>query len=269
MTFWMNDKHQNFLIAVPRAFGMLEKLHEGHPNMIRFEIHLFKQEAPIHEQCALFHDVSGVLVPVTEESEIQRHVRNGTTMFRICRKVSSAILFRVVQLEESTPFEFSGDIEVLKNALRSILRALEFIHEKRIIFRELNPEAIRVTPDGSVKLSFNFSERSSNFTDLSYSQLVMSPERIEGFEYGSPSDIWELGMTLVILLGNNRPWHDDTHEDNSPFAILERIAGNEFPLPTLPDKFPVELQTLVSECLNRDPTKRPSATKLREHSFLV
>lgn len=99
----------------------------------------------------------------------------------------------------------------------------------------------------------------------------MSPERIQGLNYGVKSDIWSIGLMLIELASGKSIWtDDDNNNDDLPSGpegildLLQRIV-NETP-PTLSNKinpitgqkYDAKLCQLIDACLVKDDSSRKS-----------
>ncbi|BEI79602.1 hypothetical protein CcaverHIS002_0101310 [Cutaneotrichosporon cavernicola] len=89
----------------------------------------------------------------------------------------------------------------------------------------------------------------------------MSPEVILGRPYDAKADIWSLGVTLIELASGSPPM------SGKPSDILSATATGKA-RPTLGPGFSKHMRDFVDVCLQQDPTKRPTASKLGEHSWL-
>ena len=92
----------------------------------------------------------------------------------------------------------------------------------------------------------------------------MAPEVIRQTGYGSPADIWSVGCTVVEMATENPPWAGlSTH-----VAAMWAIAQAREP-PAYPPWLSADAVDFLNLCFNRDPSKRPTAAQLIEHSFVV
>ena len=90
-----------------------------------------------------------------------------------------------------------------------ILRAVDFIHRRNIMHRNIKPDNLLVSRSGVVKLADFGSACASNHTAVPLSRaagtmwfgtpemLVMDPE------YNKPVDVWAVGCTLVFMATGN------------------------------------------------------------------
>jgi serine/threonine protein kinase len=84
--------------------------------------------------------------------------------------------------------------------------------------------------------------------------------------YDTAADIWSFGITILELAQGHAPM-----ARLAPLKVL--VNTIKYPPPELPPDssgkhFSKALREMASLCLNKDPTKRPTASKLLEHRFL-
>jgi serine/threonine-protein kinase len=109
----------------------------------------------------------------------------------------------------------TGDLRnQLKIALQAA-RALNFIHENRIIHRDVKPENLHINAAGLVKLmDFGIAK----VEDLSRTQpgyalgtpYYMSPEAVRGEKLSCQTDVYAYGILLFELLTTRKPFTADT-----------------------------------------------------------
>jgi serine/threonine protein kinase len=91
----------------------------------------------------------------------------------------------------------------------------------------------------------------------------MAPERIDGREYGYPSDIWSFGLSLLTIALGKLPI--DTQ--GGYWTILHSIRDAD--PPKVPNTFSTEFQDFINKCLQKDPNQRLTALELLQHPFLL
>jgi serine/threonine protein kinase len=90
---------------------------------------------------------------------------------------------------------------------------------------------------------------------------LLAPETIMHFAYSCKSDIWQLGCILYSLLSATHPF--------SPSRVDRILKGQYFPMEGEAWRgVSEEAKGVVAWMLQTDPTLRPSATDLLQHSWL-
>jgi serine/threonine protein kinase len=92
----------------------------------------------------------------------------------------------------------------------------------------------------------------------------MAPELIRGQEYDAKVDIWSLGITAIEMAEGEPPLLNEP-----PLRALLLITTNK--APTLNNKrvkWSQEFNHFISQCLQIQPDRRPSAEQLLLHPFI-
>lgn len=183
-------------------------------------------------------------------------------------------------------------IYVLKKLAFAILSGLTYLYTAhRIIHRDIKPSNVLMTHKGEFKLcDFGVSRELTNSLAMADTfvgtSTYMSPERIQGLNYGVKSDVWSMGLMLIELASGSPVWSDETNDTPTSFMgggpegildLLQRIV-NETP-PSLSDKQPPsasepydsELCTFIDSCLikNDSVRKSPWDLLLSKLGFLI
>ena len=152
------------------------------------------------------------------------------------------------------------------NYLTQICLALNHIHKKKIIHRDLKSGNIFLTKSGLVKLGdFGIAKGFKNTWEKAKTKVgtpyYLSPEIINSMPYDSKSDIWALGVLLYEMMTFKMPFN----ANSLPSLSLKIIRGYYQSPPTSYSK---DLVDLVKKCLNLDPKKRPSVENILKLPFM-
>ena len=119
--------------------------------------------------------------------------------------------------------------------------AVQYAHQHLVVHRDLKPQNILVTADGTPKLlDFGIakildpvSSPGSADTTVGSPRMLTpdyaSPEQVIGQSVTTVSDVYSLGVVLFVLLTGCRPFHID---QMSPDALARAICDSEPPKPS-------------------------------------
>ncbi|KAA6381229.1 MAG: putative protein kinase [Streblomastix strix] len=122
--------------------------------------------------------------------------------------------------------------EQITDWMIQVLLALQYIHSRNIVHRDVKPKNIFLTKDGQAKLGdFGISIKltDSNMkkleqlgTTIYYSPEMCNFDRNKGCEYDFKTDIWSLGITIYELCCHCRPFNSDSKKE-----LFKQIIHND------------------------------------------
>ncbi|KAN0063911.1 hypothetical protein ACQY0O_003517 [Thecaphora frezii] len=268
----------DYIIGDSIGFGASSVVHQG----------VFK---PLDKPCAIkiidleaFGRDTEVLRRETQLMSLSKHpnvlrVRGcwvtGTKLYIASRLMSSGSMLDIMKFISPEGF----DETVIATVLKQALQGLNYLHINRWLHRDLKAANLLVDDDGTVLLGdfgvgvfVGESEQLSNpvSTEGKRKSFVgtpcwMAPEVIERKHYGTKADIWSFGITALELAQGRAP-----NSRLSPVKVLMRTMQDEPPQLDRDGnahKYSKAMEDFVRVCLQKDPTKRPTAEKLLGHAF--
>ncbi|KAM1316014.1 hypothetical protein ACFX10_019531 [Malus domestica] len=187
----------------------------------------------------------------------QKDESNLYIFLELVAKGSLQKLYQTYHLTDSHVSEYT----------RQILHGLKYLHDRKVVHRDIKCANILVHANGSVKLAdFGLAKTIQNMNDIKSCQgtaFWMAPEVVnqKSQGYGLPADIWSLGCTVLEMLTGRVPY-----SNLEWMQALFKIGKGE--PPQVPDSLSKDAQDFINRCLHIDPNKRPTAAQLLTHPFL-
>ena len=138
-----------------------------------------------------------------------------------------------------------------------LAEGLNAIHAAGVIHRDLKPSNVLLAPDGPRIIDFGISSAVDATVTTGTGVMIgspgfMSPEQAEGLPVGPASDMFSLAGVLIFAARGQGPFGT-----GDMAALLYRVVHGTPSLNQIPDK----IRPLVSRCLSRDASLRPTASE--------
>ncbi|KFY17750.1 hypothetical protein V492_00418 [Pseudogymnoascus sp. VKM F-4246] len=140
---------------------------------------------------------------------------------------------------------------VAKFYAAEVTLALEYLHSKEIIYRDLKPENLLLDRHGHLKITdFGFAKRVPDITwTLCGTPDYLAPEVVSSKGYNKSVDWWSLGILIFEMLCGYTPFWDG----GSPMKIYENILKGKVKYPPY---IQPPAQDLLQQLITADLTKR-------------
>ncbi|XP_062271156.1 interferon-induced very large GTPase 1-like [Scomber scombrus] len=143
-----------------------------------------------------------------------------------------------------------------------ICLALKHIHDRKILHRDIKPQNIFLTKDGTVQLGdFGIARVLNSTGELATTcigtPLYLPPEIWEHKPYSNKSDIWAVGCVLYEMCTLKPAFGGMEYQ--------KIISGSYSPVS---DHYSEELRSLLAQLLKCDPEERPSVSSILNKPFL-
>ncbi|KAL2126850.1 hypothetical protein VTI74DRAFT_137 [Chaetomium olivicolor] len=140
---------------------------------------------------------------------------------------------------------------VAKFYAAEVTLALEYLHSRNIIYRDLKPENLLLDRHGHLKITdFGFAKRVPDKTwTLCGTPDYLAPEVVSNKGYNKSVDWWSLGILIYEMLCGYTPFWDG----GSPMKIYENILRGKVKYPAYVNP---DAQDLLERLITADLTKR-------------
>eukprot|EP01012_Entosiphon_sulcatum_P025601 TRINITY_DN30942_c0_g1_i1.p1 TRINITY_DN30942_c0_g1~~TRINITY_DN30942_c0_g1_i1.p1 ORF type:complete len:603 (+),score=55.03 TRINITY_DN30942_c0_g1_i1:101-1909(+) len=147
-----------------------------------------------------------------------------------------------------------------------ICLALQHIHAKHILHRDLKADNVFLTKSNIVKLgdfgiSTVLSSSIAEANTLCGTPYYFSPELCMNAPYTAKSDVWALGCLVWTMATLKHPFRGSSVNN-----LMRNILKD--PVPPMPSTYSTELAEIVQRMLTKDPHSRPSIAEIVQSQFV-
>ncbi|CAJ2630303.1 unnamed protein product [Trifolium pratense] len=161
---------------------------------------------------------------------------------------------------------------VIRMYTKQILEGLEYLHNNRIIHRDIKGANILVDNKGCIKLAdFGASRKVVELATMNGTKSMkgtphwMSPEVILQTGYTTSADIWSVACTVIEMATGKPPWSQQYPQEVSALFYIGTTRSH----PPIPEHLSTEAKDFLLKCFHKEPDLRPSASDLLLHHFIT
>src|SRR5579863_7405289 len=179
---------------------------------------------------------------------------NRSRVYMVMEWVDGRLLRKILDEERKLPPD--GAVHL---TLR-ILDALEYIHSKGVVHRDLKPDNVMVDASDNIKLidfgiAANAKSRRLTFANFSKTMGTpdyISPEQVKGKRGDARSDLYALGVMLYEMLTGKVPFTGE----NAFLIMNDRLLNNPLPPREIDPTITPQLQEIIYRAMERNPKRR-------------
>lgn len=152
-----------------------------------------------------------------------------------------------------------------RTKFRQILSAVQYMHQKRIVHRDLKAENLLLDSGMNIKIAdFGFSNEFTPGTKLDTfcgSPPYAAPELFQGKKYDGPEvDVWSLGVILYTLVSGSLPFDGQNLKE-----LRERVLRGKYRIPFY---MSTDCENLLKRFLVLNPMKRGVLTNIMNDKWI-
>ncbi|KAJ3388924.1 3-phosphoinositide dependent protein kinase-1 [Entophlyctis sp. JEL0112] len=209
--------------------------------------------------------------------------QSSSSLYFVMEYVPNGDLLQIIKTRVISP-------EAAKFYTCEILAALDYLHGKGFLHRDVKPENILISSDyhiklcdfGSAKILSKDNVENNNSSDPNPAKISKSSSFVGTAEYCPPellneraasaaSDLWAVGCILFYLCAKRLPF-----KGANDYQTFQRILGLRFSYPdassdgdTKEPEFPADARAVVDRLLVLDPAARASVAELKRMPYFT
>ncbi len=209
-----------------------------------------------------------------EPKQVQRLLREARAQASVehpgvCRIYDSGSVndrpYLAMQLIEGVTLGRAAESMTLEEKVRAVAEAADALHAAHragLVHRDVKPSNILVqaNPDGGwtpYVVDFGLAREPEDQRLTATDAIVgtpsfLAPEQARGRQVDRRSDVYGLGATLYSLLTGSPPFDGASRVD----TVVKLLQEEPRPLRQANPSLPVDLETIVGKCLEKDPARR-------------
>ena len=151
------------------------------------------------------------------------------------------------------------DVAELGLQLTSVLA---YLHAHDWLHLDVKPANVVVDHGRAVLIDLSMAARPGDGTPGAGTRGYLAPEQARGCGLSTATDVWGLGATLLEALTGEVPFGDEgTWDSRRRWPIVHRVMPRS---PYGLDGVPVEVRSLLADCVDLDAASRPTLDEVRE-----
>lgn len=130
-----------------------------------------------------------------------------------------------------------------------IMIAIEYLHSRNLIYRDLKPNNVIIDSNGTVvlidfdRMIENKENNNDDNATKDFGSIYIAPEIINGENYSLSADIYSIGIMIYFILYEKSPNQNDVCDANFPQQLLN-------------------FKDIFVKCTKRNPKDRPNISQL-------
>ncbi|KAL8490760.1 hypothetical protein ACS0TY_022668 [Phlomoides rotata] len=160
---------------------------------------------------------------------------------------------------------------VIRMYTKQLLIGLEYLHENKIMHRDIKGANILVDNKACIKLAdFGASKKVEALVTVTGAKSMkgtpywMAPEVIVQSGHSFSADIWSVGCTIIEMATGKAPWSQQYQEVAALFHV-----GTTKSHPPIPEHLSTEAKDFLLKCLQKEPDLRSTSSELLKHPFVT